>query len=120
MSAQMPNSITKEKSAFKINVKVIIVQEDDYFVAYCPALEVSGYADSIEKAKASFDEEMKIFLSETVKRGTLEKYLLKMGWRLRQIPELNYEPPKIQLDKTSLLFKGNRKIVNQEIYIPVC
>lgn len=115
----MPISIAKEKSAFKINVKVIIVQEDDYFVAYCPALEVSGYADTIEKAKISFDEEMKIFLSETVSRGTLEKYLLKMGWRLRQFPEFNYEPPKFQFDKSSL-FKGNRKIVNKEISIPVC
>lgn len=119
MSSQMPNSIIKQKSSYKLNVKVIIVKEDNYFTAYCPALEVSGYADTIEKAKVSFDQEMKIFLYETAVRGTLEKYLLKLGWTLRQIPTINYIPPEEQIKQVPISFQTYGKVVEQEISIPV-
>lgn len=115
----MANKIVKSKSSIKLTVEVIIKKEDDYYVAYCPAIELSAYADTIEKAKSSFEKEIEIFLDETHKRGTLEKYLLKNGWRLQQTPELNYEPPRQSLDKISSLMKGIEKIVNQEIIIPV-
>ncbi|MDQ7818432.1 MAG: hypothetical protein RDU14_15500 [Melioribacteraceae bacterium] len=113
----MPNNILN--AANKLNVEIVITKEDDYYVAYCPALELSAYADTIEKAKISFEREMKVFLEETCKRGTLEKYLLKSGWRLQQIPQLSYELPQQSYEKLSSLKKDGGEVVQKEINIPV-
>jgi predicted RNase H-like HicB family nuclease len=78
----MKNHIEKYNSEIKMTVEIIVVKEDDFFVAYCPALELSGYGDTIEKAKKSFETEIKVFFEETHQRGTLERYLLKNGWSL--------------------------------------
>jgi hypothetical protein len=56
-----------------------------------------------------FDKEVHIFLAETHKRGTLEKYLLKNGWILQQIPELNYEPPH-QIPNIFMIYLRQGKI----------
>jgi len=107
-------------STFKTNVEIIITKEDNLYVAYCPAIEVSGYGDTINKAKASLNEEIQIFLEETFKRGTLEKYLLKQGWTLSQVPELKYEQPRQSINKLFPLLKASERIITQEIVIPVC
>jgi len=115
----MSNDMLKIHNTIKLNIEIVITKEDGYFVAYCPALELSAYADSVEKAKVSFEKEMKIFLEETCQRGTLEKYLLKTGWRLQQIPHLSYEPPQQSYEKLSSLKKMSGEVVHKEINIPV-
>ena len=103
----------------KINVEVIIVKEDEYFVAYCPSLELSAYGDSKESALRSFDKEVKIFLDETHKRGTLEKYLLKNGWKLQQKPEIRYEPPHPNTENLFDIFKAGKYLVKHNVQLPV-
>jgi predicted RNase H-like HicB family nuclease len=113
----MTNQITKSKMKTTVNVEVAIVKEEEYYVAYCPALELSAYGDTIKKAGKAFTEVMNIFLKETSKRGTLEKYLLKNGWKLQQQPVINYVPPKRDI---SLRFGGAKpNFVHQQIAIPV-
>ena len=114
----MTNKIIRSDSKINLTVDLVFVKEDNYFVAYCPALELSAYADTLEKAKIAFDEEIKIFLKETHNRGTLEKYLLKNGWRLQQFPKPNYEPPRQNINKLSTLLKSS--VMHQEVNIPVC
>ena len=116
----MTNKIIQSNSKISIVVDVIFVKEDIYYVAYCPALELSAYADSIEKAKIAFNKELDIFLEETKKHCTFEKYLLKHGWRLQQIPEINYEPPVLSIRKLSTLLKSSESVLHQEVNIPMC
>ena|ERR1035437_6956035 len=115
----MAHLVSKLKSQIKLSVETVTTEEDGYFVVYCPALELSGYAETVEKAKASFEKEMEIFLEETCKRGTLEKYLLKNGWCLQQSPKLSYLPPPQSYKKISSLKKRNGKVSRREINIPV-
>jgi hypothetical protein len=114
----MTNKITKSNMKLNIEVEVAIAKEDDYFVAYCPALELSAYSDSKKGAQKAFIEEIDIFLEETSKKGTLEKYLLKNGWKLQQHPILKYEPPK---RNKSIRFGGTNQpnYVRQQVAIPV-
>ncbi|MBN2350350.1 MAG: hypothetical protein JXJ22_16040 [Bacteroidales bacterium] len=77
-----------------VGLHVVLLKEGDTFVAYCPALELSSYGGSEEKAKQRFEEEIKIFFDETAKKGTLEKYLLKQGWTLTKKPVPKYNPPE--------------------------
>ena len=72
--------IEKSMNTVSVGINIVLEQEGDYVVAHCPALGISSYGDSKRKALKRFDEEMEIFLEETSKKGTLEKYLLKLGW----------------------------------------
>lgn len=85
--------IKKTMDSITVGINVVIVQEENQFIAYCPALELSSYGDDIKQAKKRFEKEIEIFFEETSHRGTLEKYLLKLGWTLTQKPKPKYYPP---------------------------
>jgi len=85
--------IKKTMDSITLGINFIIVQEENQFIAYCPALELSSYGDNMEQARKRFEEEIEIFFEETAHRGTLEKYLLKLGWTLTQKPKPKYDPP---------------------------
>jgi hypothetical protein len=111
----MTKRMIKEKTKITIKVDVATFKEDDYFVAYCPALELSGYGDTEQSAYKSFKTEVNIFIDETHKRGTLEKYLLKNRWSLQP---RNYIPPRPNVDTLNLI-KSNISVIRQDIRVPV-
>ncbi len=75
---------------------VEIFKEGDQFIAYCPSLDISTCASTLEGAREMFAELAHIFLSETVKMGTLDDVLLQCGWRKVSRPRLHWEPPRRQ------------------------
>lgn len=113
------NTLQKDRNSLKVNVQVALFQEDGIWVAYCPALEVSSYGDEKEEAKQAFEEAMKIFLAETERKGTLEKYLLKLGWQLQQKPKPIYNQPHLSIQKNRRLLKKSPQIYNESVAIPV-
>jgi|GEM_PF-3496673 len=80
------------------------------YTAYCPALELSTYGDSLEDVQRAFEDAVQIFITETDKAGTLERELVKLGWTLRSLPEPVYKYPKI---------KTSRKHVQETVTFPV-
>jgi predicted RNase H-like HicB family nuclease len=102
---------------YEISVQVLITQEDDCFVAYCPALELSSYADTETEAKKSFEEALSIFLTETERKGTLEKVLLGLGWTLRQKPSFQYQPPVLSKTDRSLIQSKRAKVLEEKVPI---
>ncbi|MBI1780911.1 MAG: hypothetical protein HYR66_06020 [Sphingobacteriales bacterium] len=113
------NTLQKESNSISLNVQVALFQEDGIWVAYCPALEVSSYGDDEHDAKNAFEEAIGIFLSETERKGTLEKYLLKLGWQLQQKPKPMYNQPHRSLQQNRRLLKKSPRIYNERIAIPV-
>lgn len=111
----MTNHIRKSKDSIKLQLDVLFIQEDKYIVAYCPALEISGYGKSQSEAKAAFEIEIKIFIDETSKNGNLEKYLLKQGWILKQLPKLDYQPPRIPLSITNKAIN----VISHNVALPI-
>lgn len=87
------NIIEETTNKLHIGLHVEVIEEEGYFVAYCPALELSSYGKDKQTAKERFMNEVTIFFVEAEKKGTLEKYLLKMGWTLRKKPVPQYIPP---------------------------
>ncbi len=110
------NFISKCKETLTIGITVEVSREQDYYIAYCPALEVSSYGKDIKTAKKRFLEEVEIFFIETERKGSLEKYLLKMGWTLSSVPVPNYIPPPIS-DKN---FNKENEFFTEKIAIPIC
>jgi predicted RNase H-like HicB family nuclease len=112
------NIIEKTQNHISVGVRVLILKEDDLFVAYCPALELSSYGKNIEEAKDNFKDALQIFINETHKRGTLERALLSLGWTLKQKPQVNYKPPELvgKIGKLSNLITSQ---ITQEVQLPV-
>ncbi len=113
-------SIKHNHYSFAVDVELIILKEGKYYVAYCPALELSSYAKSESKVLSAFEENLEIFFEETTRKETLEKVLLGFGWTLQQKPNANYQPPRYNIDSMSRLFKSNyRRITKETLSLPI-
>ena len=89
------NVINRNGEFFNITLDVLFLKEDHLIVAFCPALDLTSYGDDTKDAQAAFDDALQIFIEESVKRGSLEKQLLSLGWSMVKKPVLNYTPPTI-------------------------
>lgn len=111
-------TLLKSDSSIQVQVDVLIFEEHGSYVAYCPALEVSSYGDTKDEAKKAFDGAMNIFIKETTTKGTLEKYLLKLGWQLQQKPKRVYQPPTFSLQESKRFLHKNPTIYNERVAMP--
>ena len=69
------------KVAFQVNLPVAVLREDNQFVAYTPALDLSTAGSTYEEAKQRFEEAVGIFFEETIRMGTLDEVLSDLGWK---------------------------------------
>jgi predicted RNase H-like HicB family nuclease len=113
------NAILKSKNAINIQVQVAVFQEGEFWVAYCPSLELSSYGEDLEDAKQAFDAALSIFLKETDRKGTLERCLLRLGWQLQMKPKAIYHQPSMTLRNSQKLLRKNPQIFNERVAIPM-
>lgn len=64
-----------------VGLTLILMQENDYVIAYCPALDLSSQGKTREEAVKAFDEACSLFLEESKRMGTLDQVLIDCGWR---------------------------------------
>ncbi len=67
-------------SVIELQLNVLVFQQGDYYVAFCPSLNLSSYGDSIDDAKVGFDEVMTSYLEECKENVSLQEDLIKNGW----------------------------------------
>jgi len=103
-----------ESQAIQLQLAVMIVKEGEYYVAYCPALELSTHGESEQEAKEYFEDAVKEFLKDTMQMGTLERLLLKFGWNLKSS---EYIPPRIE-EKIDFNQFSNYKIIKEQVALP--
>lgn len=114
----------KNKTA-SVKLGVIEFQEEGVFIFYAPALDVSGYGNTEEEARKSFDFVMDEFMAHLLKKGTLHKELKRLGWNIRSVNQKSIKAPSIEdLAKNNkhvheLLNGGDIRISQQETSIPV-
>lgn len=109
----------RQGGKFYIQLDVILFKEDDIWVAYAPALDLSSYGDDEKDAEKAFSQALKIFISETTRKGTLEKVLLKLGWKLQQKPTVKYTMPIMRADVKRKFIRTNSHFVKHPVEIPV-
>lgn len=114
----MKQTLANHGNYIQVQVDVLIFQEHESYVAYCPALELSSYGEDQEDAKKAFDGAMKIFIKDSTKKGTLEKYLLKLGWQLQHKPKMVYQPPTFSLQESKRFLHKNPTIINERVAMP--
>lgn len=72
------------KNKIECTLPLIIFKEDDCYISYCPALDLSGYGTTELEASKSFEEVLTGYFSYTVHKSTLAEDLKKMGWTIRK------------------------------------
>ena len=110
--------IKKDNDKFiEIQLGVLVFQEEDSYLAFCPALNLSTYGDSISDVKFAFDDLIKSYIEDGTRMGTLEKDLTSHGWIL-QINAGKAEPPKeVDLNIPAGML---RQQFSEAFRIPVC
>jgi len=103
----------------RAEVEVLLVPDEDtgQYVAYCPALELSSYGDTEAEAQAAFEEALQFFVQDTAERGTLDKLLLALGWRLIKKPVAVYEPPRLSIEVLNRPARS-RRILTEQVLLP--
>lgn len=102
----------------KLEVTIIFTKEDKYIVAYCPALDLSGYGYTESEANVSFGKNLDIFFEETVEKGTLDKVLLNLGWTIKKKPVAYFEPPSLDAAILSKFSNSKGLTFKQEV-VPI-
>jgi len=89
----MDNTIQEADNFVKVEVAISFYKEGEYFVVYCPALDLAGQGKTQKKAIDDFSEVLRIFIEETKRKNTLQLVLLNLGWKLQHKPHPEYRPP---------------------------
>ena len=79
-----------------VRLPLITFQEEDACVAYCPALDLSGYGDSEEEAKVSYETVLSEYLKYTINKKSLASDLESHGWRLKKNLRKGAIPPTME------------------------
>ena len=77
----------------KIRINTLICKDDaSHWIYYAPSLELSGYGDTPEEAKASFEENALCFFEDMEKLSDKARiaYLQKLGWKAHHLFKKHY------------------------------
>jgi hypothetical protein len=71
-------------SNIQISLSLVEFMEDNFYIVYSPALDLSGYAMTAEEARQSFTETLAYFLEHALDNKTLNQDLIRLGWKITQ------------------------------------
>lgn len=64
------------------SLTVIAFQEDGIHFVYAPAMDLTGYGNTIEEARASFEQTLEQFVNYSMNKQTFFVELKKLGWKI--------------------------------------
>lgn len=88
-----------------ISLGIYLFVEDNAYIAYCPALDLSGYGDTEQGAKESFAETLRIYIDYCMKKSTLVIDLQKHGWNIKSKSQRKIKSPDF-----STMMKSNKEL----------
>jgi hypothetical protein len=84
------------KNKIKCTLPLIIFEDENCFITYCPALDLSGYGTSEPESTKSFETTLSEYFRYTVNKRTLAEDLKKMGWTIRKNMRKDPIPPTLE------------------------
>ncbi len=93
MAIESENKITNTGESLKVTLDVYIFMDGDVYIAYSPALDLSGYGETEEEAKTSFSIVIEEYISYGLTMHTLIKDLRAHGWKVRSIKQRKISAP---------------------------
>lgn len=93
-----------------VKVKLLLFHfEDDKKVnfIYSPHLDLSGYGNNLEEAQQSFQIALEDFVDYTLKKKTLGKVLMQLGWTIKG---LSKKPKRILAPSITTIISANKYV----------
>ena len=90
--------ISDSKNRIEVMLTGTLFKDGNYWVAYCPELNVSSFGNTQKEAKAALNEALQLFLEDITDRGTMYEALKELGWN-------------ISSDKKSILFTPSSALI---------
>lgn len=82
MDFRVKGNFKNDKAGVDFNLPMITFEENSVFFAYSPALDLTGYGNTEEEAKKSFDETLTQFFDYCTNKKTFFGELEKLGWKV--------------------------------------
>jgi len=83
------------KNVITCNLPLILFEEDNNHITFCPALDISGYGPTESEANKSFEITLGEYFRYTVNKRTLEEDLKKLGWTIKKHLKKAAIPPSM-------------------------
>jgi hypothetical protein len=101
------------KAGFEIGLSILQFTENEVQIMYEPSLDLYGYGESFETAKASFQIALEEFFKYTLNKKTLNQILTELGWSVKGgLKSPKFKPPKdtdlIQKNETYVDIQNNK------------
>ena len=80
------------KTKIRANIAVCFLKEQQTFIAYSPAVDLSTCGRTLAEAKKNFEEAFALFVEECEAMGTLREVLESCGW-VRKSHSKKWQPP---------------------------
>ena len=112
--------------SIEVNLPIILFQEDEAYIAYCPALDLTGTGNNEQEAFESFNITMGEYFLYTARKKTLAEDLIKHGWVIQKSKQLTMRPPKmsklLQTNKefSEIFNKHPFRKIDQRVTVPSC
>jgi hypothetical protein len=92
-SLKIDSRFSNEQGGIRVKVAVLSFKEDNAYIIYCPALDLSGSGNTETEARESFALTVSEYLNYTTHKGTLWGDLEKLGWRIKKNKKKPAIPP---------------------------
>ena len=119
-SAQMNSA----KHNLDVKLELYKFKEDNAFILYCPALDLSAYGMTEDEAEFSFSERFRIYINYCMNKNTLVDDLKKNGWSVKSLKQRKMKAPNTQqmLDFNEtlrdIIFNKNYEKTSKSLEIP--
>lgn len=91
------NKIVNRGGNLTVTLDVYVFMDENSYIAYSPALDLSGYGESEEDAKSSFSIVMGEYIEYCTSHRTLLKDLRAHGWKVRSLKQRKMSAPSFDV-----------------------
>lgn len=74
------NKIVNHDGKFTVTLDVYVFMDEDVYIAYSPALDLSGYGTTKDEAKDPFSIVMEGYIADCITHLSIVKDLRAHGW----------------------------------------
>jgi hypothetical protein len=116
-------SVTTNSGQVTAQLELYKFKEDNMYVIYCPAIDLSAYGRTSKEAEMAFKETFRLHISYCLSKKTLGQDLLSHGWEIKGKQKKLKAPTTEQLFNTNktlrdIIFNKNYSKLSQSIAIP--
>lgn len=110
------------RGKLNVQLEVLLFKEEDVYIAYAPALDISAFGNSEEEAKNDFGDVIRAHFEYCLNKRTLFDDLKSHGWVVKSRKRVKgpSDEELIQMNDTYKDIKENKdyKTIQREVVIP--